>query len=63
MDGPAVLRSAADVARAVRAELDARRERVLILICDVANRLRRSVVVYPGDDAPCSLEPARRGPG
>ena len=44
-----VLRCADDVATVARAELDgARRERVLVLICDAANRLRRTVVVSEG---------------
>lgn len=48
-DVPAVLRSAADVAGAARAELDGvRRERVLVLVCDAANRLRHTVVVSEG---------------
>jgi len=49
MDGRAVLRSAADVARAAQAELaGARRERVLVFVCDTANQLRRTVVVSEG---------------
>jgi len=48
-DEPEVLRCEADVARVAQAELDgARRERVLVLICDAANRLRRTVVVSEG---------------
>lgn len=44
-----VLHSPADVARAARRDLDgARRERVLVLVCDAANRLRRTVVVSEG---------------
>jgi len=44
-----LLRSAADVARVAQRELvDARRERLLVLVCDAANRLRRSVVVSEG---------------
>lgn len=46
---PTVLRSAEDVARIARQELaGARRERVLVLVCDAANRLRRTVVVSEG---------------
>lgn len=46
---PVVLRTAADVARVARAQLaGARRERVLVLVCDAANRLRRAVVVSEG---------------
>lgn len=49
VDEPPVLRSAADVAGVARAELDgARRERVLVLVCDAANRLRHVVVVSEG---------------
>ena len=45
----AVLRSAEDVADVARGELTGlRRERVLVLICDSANRLRRMVVVSEG---------------
>jgi len=48
-DEPIVLRSPDDVARVARRELDgARRERVVVLVCDGANRLRRSVVVSEG---------------
>jgi len=48
-DEPVVLRSAADVARVARAELaGARRERVLVLVCDASNRLRRTIVVSEG---------------
>lgn len=44
-----VLRSPDDVARAAGRELGcARRERVLVLVCDAANRLRRTVVVSEG---------------
>lgn len=44
-----VLRSGADVARVARGALAGlRRERVLVLICDGANRLRRTVVVSEG---------------
>jgi len=43
------LRSAADVARKVSPELAGlRRERVLVLVCDGANRVRRTVVVTDG---------------
>jgi len=49
VDELTIIRSAADVAAAARAELDsARRERVLVLVCDAANRLRRTVVVSEG---------------
>ncbi len=48
-DQPTVLRSPDDVALLARRELDgARRERVLVLVCDAANRLRRTVVVSEG---------------
>jgi len=44
-----VLRSGDDVARAARGLLAGlRRERVLVLVCDAANRLRRTVVVAEG---------------
>lgn len=44
-----VLRSAEDVADVARGELTGlRRERVLVLVCDSANRLRRTVVVSEG---------------
>lgn len=44
-----LLRSAADVARVAQRELvDARRERLLVLVCDAANRLRRTVLVSEG---------------
>jgi DNA repair protein RadC len=44
-----VLRTADDVARVARNDLDAlRRERVLVLICDSANRLRKTVVASEG---------------
>ncbi len=43
------LRSAADVARTVSPELAGlRRERVLALVCDGANRVRRTVVITDG---------------
>lgn len=46
---PIVLRSAEDVARVARRELDGlRRERVLVLVCDAANRLRQTVTVSEG---------------
>jgi len=46
---PTVLRRPDDVALVARRELDgARRERVLVLVCDAANRLRRTVVVSEG---------------
>lgn len=48
-DQPVVLRSGADVARVASCELAGlRRERVLVLVCDGANRLRRTVVVSEG---------------
>lgn len=44
-----VLRSAEDVVSAARPELaDRRRERVVVLVCDTANRLRQTVVVAEG---------------
>lgn len=58
-DTPLVLRCPDDVARAARKELDgARRERVLVLVCDAANRLRRTVVVSEGS-IDRSLAPVR----
>ncbi len=46
---PPVLRSAADVAAVAMRELvGARRERVIVLVCDAANRLRRVVPVGEG---------------
>ena len=46
---PLVLRSPQDVATVARRELAGlRRERVLVLICDAANRLRRTVIVSEG---------------
>jgi DNA repair protein RadC len=46
---PIVLRGPAEVAAAAHPELaTARRERVLVLVCDAANRLRRTVVVSEG---------------
>jgi DNA repair protein RadC len=48
-DTPPVLRRPSDVAEVARRELDGlRRERVLVLVCDAANRLRRAVVVSEG---------------
>jgi DNA repair protein RadC len=48
-DNPVHLRSAADVAEATRPELEgARRERLVVLVCDAANRLRRTVTVSEG---------------
>lgn len=48
-DQAIVIRSAEDVARVARLELDGqRRERVLVLVCDSGNRLRRSVIVSEG---------------
>lgn len=44
-----VIRSAEDVARVARRHLDGqRRERVVVLVCDASNRLRRTVVVSEG---------------
>ncbi|KAA0233748.1 MAG: DNA repair protein RadC [Actinobacteria bacterium] len=44
-----VIRSADDVVTVARRELDdQRRERVLVLVCDSGNRLRRSVIVSEG---------------
>lgn len=46
---PVVLRGPNDVAEVARRELAGlRRERVLVLVCDAANRLRRTVVVSEG---------------
>lgn len=46
---PLVLRSPNDVVEVARRELDGlRRERVLVLVCDAANRLRRTVIVSEG---------------
>jgi DNA repair protein RadC len=48
-DAAAVLRSADDVARVARAALAGlRRERVVVLVCDAANRLKRAVIVAEG---------------
>lgn len=48
-DEATVIRSAEDVARVARRELDGhRRERVLVLVCDSANRLRQTVIVSEG---------------
>ncbi len=53
------LRSVEDVARIARRELDgARRERVLVLICDARNRLRRTATVSEGS-VDRSLVPVR----
>ncbi len=58
-DEPAALRGPADVARIARWELDgARRERLLVLVCDAANRVRRTVVVSEGS-VDRSLVPVR----
>jgi DNA repair protein RadC len=55
----AVLRSAEDIANVARRELAGlRRERVLVLVCDGANRLRRTVVVSEGS-IDRSLAPVR----
>jgi DNA repair protein RadC len=49
VDQQPVLRSAEDVARVAQSELiGARRERVLVLICDTRNRLRQVVSVSEG---------------
>lgn len=54
-----ILRSPADVAAVAVAELDgARRERVLVLVCDSRNRLRRTVPVSEGS-VDRSLVPVR----
>ncbi|MGH9918870.1 MAG: JAB domain-containing protein, partial [Nitrososphaerales archaeon] len=54
-----VLRSAADVAEIAMRELDgARRERVLVLICDAGNRLRSTTIVSEGS-VDRSLVPVR----
>ncbi len=46
---PVVLRSAIDVARSVSPELARlRRERVVVVVCDAGNRVRRTVVVTDG---------------
>lgn len=48
-DEPVVIRSAEDVARLARRHFDGqRRERVIVLVCDAANRLKRTVVVSEG---------------
>lgn len=48
-DEPVVLRTGLDVARVARGALaGVRRERVLVLVCDGANRVRRTVVVSEG---------------
>jgi DNA repair protein RadC len=48
-DVPLVLRNSEDIAKAARKELSGlRRERVVVLVCDAANRLRRTVVVSEG---------------
>lgn len=48
-DDAIAIRSAEDVARVARRELDGqRRERVLVLVCDSGNRLRQSVIVSEG---------------
>lgn len=48
-DDPIVLRSAEDVARVAGRELGGlRRERVLVLVCDSANRLRHTVTASEG---------------
>lgn len=58
-EGLVALRSPADVARVARRELDGvRRERVLVLVCDAANRVRRAVVVSEGS-VDRSLAPVR----
>ncbi len=53
------LRGPEDVARVARWELDgARRERLLVLVCDAANRVRRTVIVSEGS-VDRSLVPVR----
>lgn len=53
------LRGPEDVARMARQELEgARRERLLVLICDAANRVRRTVIVSEGS-TDRSLVPVR----
>jgi DNA repair protein RadC len=48
-EAPHVLRTPSDVTEVARRELAGlRRERVLVLVCDAANRLRRSVIVSEG---------------
>lgn len=48
-EAPVTRRSAEDVAKVAQGELaGARRERVLVLVCDAANRLRRTEVVSEG---------------
>ncbi|HEV3048621.1 MAG TPA: DNA repair protein RadC [Solirubrobacteraceae bacterium] len=48
-DTPHILRSPSDVTEVARRQLDGlRRERVLVLVCDAANRLRRTVIVSEG---------------
>jgi DNA repair protein RadC len=58
-DSPTTLRSAADAAAVAMAALaDARRECVIVLVCDAANRLRRVVRVGEGS-VDRSLVPVR----
>ncbi len=46
---PVVLRRPDDVAKVARRELEGlRRERVIVLVCDAANRLQRTVIVSEG---------------
>ena len=48
-DLPITLRNPKDVAEVARRELDGlRRERVLVLVCNAANRLQRTVIVSEG---------------
>lgn len=48
-DMPLVLRGPSDVTEVARRELGGlRRERVLVLVCDAANRLRRTVIASEG---------------
>lgn len=48
-DEAIVIRSAEDVAKVARLQLeDQRRERVLVLVCDSGNRIRHSVIVSEG---------------
>lgn len=54
-----LLRGPGDVARIARRELDgARRERLLVLVCDAANRVRRTIIVSEGS-TDRSLVPVR----
>jgi DNA repair protein RadC len=58
-NGPIILRCPEDVANVARHELEGlRRERVLVLVCDAANRLRHTVTVAEGS-IDTSLVPVR----